>query len=91
MKQNYVDHYGNLEIFRTEWFGGKKQVGIIFTKDIITKEIKVFVGAATGYDMNEDIFSIIDFGAKMNGHYAAGYFKGLSTYIGTLVDIDNGQ
>jgi hypothetical protein len=61
---------GNLEVLKVVWMQGdlEGQVGVIKTKDTITKELKYFIGYARNYKTDnseaEDIKQIIAWGTK---------------------------
>ncbi len=66
--------YNNLEILQTRWYN---RLGIIKTKDITTNEIKIFIGEGYGFDEQQDIKHIIDWGTK----YTIDSFKELTSWL----------
>jgi len=61
--------YNNLQILEKYWFSqlaNSKIIGIIKCKDMITKEIKIYIGLALGNDEIRDIKFILDYGSKID-------------------------
>ena len=73
--------YGNLEVLNDDWFtGGNGEVtGIITCKDVVTEEVKVYVGSRAKMSVlvNQDIEYILDFGGKMHVGVAERLYKAL--------------
>lgn len=65
----------NIEIIDHIWYNGI--LGIIKGKDLITNEIKFYIGIGTGNSQIEDIKHIVFFGTK----YTPESFKSLLNWL----------
>lgn len=63
-----------LEVIDSIWFGIKiqgpfKTIGIVSVQDTISKKIKMYIGPAFGYNLDQDIRMIVQTGVPCDGDF----------------------
>lgn len=72
--------YNNLKILDSVWYN---KFGIIKARDLITNEIKIYMGEGEGLDEQTDIYHIVSFGTK----YTPDSFRQLIKWL----EVDSGE
>lgn len=70
----------HIKIVNVKWFSGRDSIGMVLCYDTITNQHKCYMGVAAGYNEENDVQTIAQWGSKLPRAIAEGAFGKLENY-----------